>query len=77
MLIFVSDDTKFGQRMLEKMGWKKGEGLGTHSQGIRENIKLNLKLDSKGIQFQENSLGFCTASFYGNSCVHVLFRTRL
>lgn len=42
------DDSKFGQKMLEKMGWKKGEGLGRNGQGLKENIKIRWKLDSKG-----------------------------
>lgn len=34
--------------MLEKMGWKKGQGIGLNNQGIAENIQVRLKLDSKG-----------------------------
>ncbi|KAM7249329.1 hypothetical protein ACFE04_008912 [Oxalis oulophora] len=45
------DDTKFGQKMLEKMGWKKGEGIGRDGQGVTENIKIRWKLDSKGLGF--------------------------
>lgn len=44
----ISDDSKFGQKMLEKMGWKHGQGIGLNNQGITENIKVRLKLDSKG-----------------------------
>lgn len=35
--------------MLEKMGWKKGHGIGLNNQGISDNIKVRLKLDSKGM----------------------------
>lgn len=48
LIRFFVDDTKFGQKMLEKMGWKKGEGIGRDGQGVTENIKIRWKLDSKG-----------------------------
>lgn len=34
--------------MLEKMGWKMGQGIGRNNQGISENIKIRLKVDCKG-----------------------------
>lgn len=45
---YFKDNDKFGQRMLEKMGWKKGQGLGSRNQGIHESVKCRLKFDSKG-----------------------------
>lgn len=44
----VSDDTKIGQRMMEKMGWEKGKGLGAKENGITEHIKASYKSDSRG-----------------------------
>lgn len=49
-LTFFSDDSKFGQRMLEKFGWSKGVGLGKNKQGIAENIKVQHKVTPTGIQ---------------------------
>jgi len=45
---FESDDSKFGQRMLEKFGWSKGSGLGKNKQGIAENIRIEHKVHPTG-----------------------------
>lgn len=34
----------FGQKMLEKYGYKEGEGLGKNSNGITVPIKANFKV---------------------------------
>nr|CAD7455622.1 unnamed protein product [Timema tahoe] len=49
------DNNKFGQRLLEKMGWKEGCGLGAKLQGPVEHVKVTFKNDSKGIGFKEGS----------------------
>lgn len=46
-----SDDSKFGQKLLEKMGWQKGQGLGAKNQGISECLKVAYKFDSTGLFF--------------------------
>ncbi|KAM3603013.1 uncharacterized protein V6R79_015115 [Siganus canaliculatus] len=43
------DDSKFGQKMLERMGWSKGKGLGRTEQGSTEHIKVKVKNDSYGL----------------------------
>ncbi|XP_075900846.1 PIN2/TERF1-interacting telomerase inhibitor 1 [Nelusetta ayraudi] len=43
------DDSKFGQKMLERMGWSKGEGLGRSGQGSTDHIKVRVKNDSYGL----------------------------
>ncbi|XP_047429987.1 PIN2/TERF1-interacting telomerase inhibitor 1 [Mugil cephalus] len=43
------DDSKFGQKMLERMGWSKGKGLGRSEQGSTEHIKVKLKNNSYGL----------------------------
>ncbi|TNM94993.1 hypothetical protein fugu_017752 [Takifugu bimaculatus] len=44
-----NDDSKFGQKMLERMGWSKGKGLGRSEQGSTDHIKVKLKNDSYGL----------------------------
>ena len=44
------DSSKFGQRMLEKMGWKNGKGLGRDEDGLVEHIKVTKKKDMSGKQ---------------------------
>lgn len=48
MCYYVSDSNKFGQRMLEKMGWSKGKGLGINEQGITRHIHISQKNNTKG-----------------------------
>ncbi|XP_034755937.1 PIN2/TERF1-interacting telomerase inhibitor 1 [Etheostoma cragini] len=43
------DDSKFGQKMLERMGWSKGKGLGRSEQGSTDHIKVKLKNDNYGL----------------------------
>ncbi|XP_053557357.1 angiogenic factor with G patch and FHA domains 1 isoform X2 [Bombina bombina] len=49
------NDSNKGRQMLEKMGWKKGEGLGKGNGGMRDPIKLNLRKKKAG-------LGLCNTS---------------
>ncbi|XP_032912412.1 PIN2/TERF1-interacting telomerase inhibitor 1 [Catharus ustulatus] len=44
-----NDDSKFGQKMLEKMGWSKGKGLGAQEQGNPEHIRVKVKNDTLGL----------------------------
>ncbi|KAM6220729.1 PIN2/TERF1-interacting telomerase inhibitor 1 [Rhynchocyon petersi] len=44
-----NDDSKFGQKMLEKMGWSKGKGLGAQEQGATEHIKVQVKNNHLGL----------------------------
>ncbi|XP_043918637.1 PIN2/TERF1-interacting telomerase inhibitor 1 isoform X2 [Protopterus annectens] len=43
------DDSKYGQKLMEKMGWSKGKGLGAKEQGATEHIKVKLKNDNLGL----------------------------
>ncbi|XP_066302306.1 PIN2/TERF1-interacting telomerase inhibitor 1-like [Branchiostoma lanceolatum] len=44
-----NDDSKFGQKMLEKMGWQKGKGLGAKEDGMTKHVKASLKFDQTGL----------------------------
>ncbi|XP_053303936.1 angiogenic factor with G patch and FHA domains 1 isoform X1 [Spea bombifrons] len=44
----INDGNK-GRKMLEKMGWKKGEGLGKTSDGMRDPIQLQLRQKKAGL----------------------------
>ncbi|XP_078053748.1 uncharacterized protein LOC144479107 [Augochlora pura] len=50
------DPNKFGQKMLEKMGWTSGKGLGANEQGIIEHVRVSLKNDTSGIGFKNDDL---------------------
>ncbi|XP_068135117.1 PIN2/TERF1-interacting telomerase inhibitor 1 isoform X2 [Hyperolius riggenbachi] len=43
------DESKFGQKMLERMGWSKGKGLGAQEQGSTEHIKVQVKNNTLGL----------------------------
>ncbi|XP_061668300.1 PIN2/TERF1-interacting telomerase inhibitor 1 isoform X3 [Syngnathoides biaculeatus] len=44
-----NDDSKFGQKMLERMGWSKGKGLGRSEQGATEHVKVKVKNNCHGL----------------------------
>ncbi|XP_029452011.1 PIN2/TERF1-interacting telomerase inhibitor 1 isoform X1 [Rhinatrema bivittatum] len=48
------DESKFGQKMLEKMGWSKGKGLGAQEQGSTEHIKVQVKNNNLGLGATNN-----------------------
>ncbi|KAL0273447.1 UNVERIFIED_CONTAM: hypothetical protein PYX00_006109 [Menopon gallinae] len=49
-----SSGIKFGRELMEKMGWKVGQGLGVNEQGIKEPLKVAFQNDSKGMGFKDN-----------------------
>ena len=49
---FSAKDSGFGLKMLEKMGWKKGYGLGAGGAGIVEPIQTKLRPVKMGIGFK-------------------------
>uniref|UniRef100_A0A3Q1JI69 Angiogenic factor with G patch and FHA domains 1 n=1 Tax=Anabas testudineus TaxID=64144 RepID=A0A3Q1JI69_ANATE len=44
----ISDINK-GRKMLEKMGWKKGEGLGKEGTGMKDPIELKIRKSQSGL----------------------------
>jgi len=47
----------FGEKMMERMGWSDGEGLGKHRQGQPELISLAYQRDKKGLRAEEEDRG--------------------
>ena len=52
MTFHFSDETKLGQKLLEKMGWSKGKGLGREEQGDLEPVRLKYKNDAEGVGYK-------------------------
>eukprot|EP00057_Strongylocentrotus_purpuratus_P016539 XP_011671013.1 PREDICTED: PIN2/TERF1-interacting telomerase inhibitor 1 [Strongylocentrotus purpuratus] len=48
-VVFLSDSTKYGQKLMEKMGWSKGKGLGVKEDGTVSHVKVSLKNNNLGI----------------------------
>jgi hypothetical protein len=46
---WADDKTKFGYRMMQKMGWTDGKGLGTNENGSTEHIRVRKKLTTAGV----------------------------
>lgn len=60
--IVPTDGNKFGQRMLEKMGWTQGKGLGANENGRTHNVTAVFKArdDVRGMYGRcQASLFFC------------------
>jgi hypothetical protein len=38
-----------GMHLLQRMGWKPGEGLGKNKEGSTEPLSLDVKMDKKGL----------------------------
>jgi len=50
--IWANDEDKFGQKLMEKMGWEKGKGLGANQDGRLDHIKVKQKDNMKGVGFE-------------------------
>lgn len=48
------DESKFGQKMLEKFGWSKGKGLGANEDGNVDHVKISVKNDTRGVGCSKN-----------------------
>ncbi|XP_017839571.1 PIN2/TERF1-interacting telomerase inhibitor 1 isoform X2 [Drosophila busckii] len=46
------DDTRFGTKMLEKMGWSKGKGLGANEDGSKDFVRVRFKNDAEGLGYE-------------------------
>ncbi|KAK6619322.1 hypothetical protein RUM44_003704 [Polyplax serrata] len=49
-----NEGVKFGKKLMEKMGWSAGKGLGANEQGIQEPLRVSYKNDTKGMGFKLN-----------------------
>jgi len=43
----------FGEKMMERMGWSEGEGLGKHRHGTTDLISFDYQRDRKGLRAEE------------------------
>jgi len=48
------DSNKFGKKMLERMGWQEGKGLGRNEDGLTDYVKVAYKNNSKGMGFKDS-----------------------
>ena len=45
---WANDKSKFGYKMLMKMGWSEGKGLGAEETGITENVEVKMNDEKLG-----------------------------
>ena len=50
----AEDEDNFGRRMLEKLGWKQGEGLGKNKDGMSEHIRVKQRTAGLGLGATKN-----------------------
>ena len=46
---WAADKSRFGFKMLEKMGWTEGKGLGVKEEGDTAHVKIKMKSNNLGI----------------------------
>ncbi len=56
-LQWASDKSSFGQRMLMKMGWKEGKGLGKNQEGRNTNLRAVKREEGLGIGAKTDTFG--------------------
>jgi len=52
------DKSKFGFKMLEKMGWSEGAGLGANNDGRTDHVKVRNKRNNLGIGASQKDVDF-------------------
>ncbi|KAI8331539.1 hypothetical protein BC941DRAFT_517504 [Chlamydoabsidia padenii] len=62
-LHWSNDTSKFGFRMMAKMGWAPGKGLGLNEDGKQQHVKIKLKDDNLGLGAKKNQ----TENWLGNT----------
>lgn len=61
-----------GMHLLQKMGWKPGEGLGKEKNGSLQPLLLEVKLDKKGLVAEEEVINNAIA-FYLCGCSTIIY----
>ncbi|KAJ1957501.1 hypothetical protein IWQ62_005072 [Dispira parvispora] len=52
---WLNDKSNFGFRLLQKMGWKEGKGLGAKEDGITKHLGVAKKRDNLGVGADHNT----------------------
>ena len=58
--LWANDESKFGQKLMEKMGWEKGKGLGAKENGrveVNTLITLIHRISVHSLIFSTSQLG--------------------
>lgn len=53
--IWFNDESTYGHKLLLKMGWNKGKGLGKNENGIKENVKAKFRSTNSGLGFKDDA----------------------
>ncbi|GFW83317.1 hypothetical protein TNCV_2544171, partial [Trichonephila clavipes] len=51
--LWMNDESRFGHKLLSKMGWSQGKGLGKNESGITEALNIGRKVERKGVGWKE------------------------
>ena len=51
--LWANDENKFGHKLMEKMGWEKGKGLGANQDGMVTHVKVRQKDNQKGVGYAQ------------------------
>lgn len=70
-----NDKTKFGFKMLEKMGWTEGKGLGKNEDGVSEHVRVTKKSNNLGLgatRDQTGAAGWASTALSFNGVLEAL-----
>lgn len=51
VFLCFEDESQYGKKILEKMGWNSSAGLGKNEDGMTEHVNVQLKSNSKGLGY--------------------------
>ncbi|XP_071852887.1 PIN2/TERF1-interacting telomerase inhibitor 1-like [Apostichopus japonicus] len=51
---WIEDPNQFGRRLMERMGWSDGKGLGSKEDGEKDFVRVSVKGNTKGLGFNRN-----------------------
>ena len=52
---WANDKSKFGLKMMKRMGWEEGESLGRDGAGIKKHIELKPVIDNRGLGYESGA----------------------
>eukprot|EP01039_Chlorochromonas_danica_P008443 gene8443-9309_t len=73
----ASKPSDYAMKLMNKMGWKEGQGLGRNSDGISSHVKIDKREDNLGLGLGKESKDAPSASALSENWWHTDFSSKL